>query len=76
MKKLFFAAALAIVAIGAANATNYYLAGSSTPIACNSGTKTCASFIGGSTVYKFPASNPNGQGAPVDPSEYALEKHL
>ncbi|MCD0488322.1 hypothetical protein LPB86_08780 [Pedobacter sp. MC2016-14] len=72
MKKLFFAAALAIVAVGGAisvNAETFYSANGSQRYVCNGGAVSCASQIGSTPVYLINA--PEGQQGPaVNPSEY------
>lgn len=59
MKRIFFVAALAIVAIGGANAaTNYYALNSNTAVPCDvSGIATCSSEIGSSQAYLTPAED-------------------
>ena len=76
MKKLIFAAVLAIVAIGGAassvSAVTYYTAGGAQTLQCNGGSTSCAVRIAGRTVYSINA--PAGQqGDPVPSSEYSLE---
>nr|WP_199082639.1 hypothetical protein [Pedobacter sp. ASV19] len=72
MKKLFFAAALAVVAIGGALSTNadtFYTAGGTTRFVCEGGSVSCSSKIGSTPVYLINA--PVGQqGQAVSPSLY------
>lgn len=67
MKRIFFAAALAVIAVGGAvtaKATNYYALGSSTAVDCEpTGAVTCSSAIGSDQAYLIPA-NQGDQGAP------------
>lgn len=72
MKKLFFAAALAVVAIGGAlttQALTVYLPNSSSPIICSGTGTTCSAFIAGRSVYSTPNHLDNGIGV-VDPATY------
>ncbi|MCY1515492.1 hypothetical protein D9M68_500800 [compost metagenome] len=63
MKKLFFIAALAIVAVGGATA-QVYLSGQSMPLPCSEGGFTCETEFG-AIGYNVPSPNPGGpqQGA-------------
>lgn len=74
MKRIFFAAALAVVAIGgavSANADSLYASGSNTAVPCNIGASaSCTAQIGSSTAFLRPADDPDGQGDPVNANDY------
>jgi hypothetical protein len=70
MKRVFLAAILATVAIGAANANTYYQQGANTPIDCEIGVATCADQVTGDGLYRKAADAPGGQGTKVPVSEY------
>lgn len=69
MKRILFAALLAVVAVGGAykaNATTYYAFDSNTPVNCTSGAlATCSDQIGSDTAYL----NSKDQGPQNDPQD-------
>ena len=74
MKKLFFTALVAAVAIGGAStlhAATFYENGTDNSIECDLlESPSCTTVTGVAIGRQFPASNPSGQGASTNLSDY------